>query len=186
MSNNISIVNLSNYTTPKIVEEKNAEFVSYGADNNYFQFLIDRYNGSATNNAIINGMSEMIFGRGLDATNSSKKPEAYAQMKSLFHDECVRRLASDLKMLGQCAIQVIYSKDRKKVARTEHIAIETLRAGKCNDKGIIDYYYMHPNWNEYKKGDKLVKIQAFGEGKDAIQIYYIKPYRAGFKYLLTC
>tara|TARA_R110001632_G_scaffold2771_3_gene12218 strand:+ start:941 stop:2725 length:1785 start_codon:yes stop_codon:yes gene_type:complete len=178
----LSIVNLSTYTSPKIVETRTDDFVSYGEDNNYFQFLIDRYNGSATNNAIINGMSEMIFGKGLDATDSSRKPEAYAQMITLFHDTCVRRLSSDLKLMGQCAMQVIYSKDRKTIARVEHIPVETLRAEKCNEKGEIEAYYMHPDWANYKKNDKLTRIEAFGYGKEAIQIYYIKPYRAGFKY----
>jgi hypothetical protein len=180
--NELRVLNLSTYTSPKIVENKTDNFVAYGDDNNYFQFLIDRYNGSATNNAIINGMSEMIFGKGLDATDSSRKPEAYAKMITLFHDDCVRRLASDLKLMGNCAMQVIYSKDRKSIARVEHIPVETLRAEKCNEKGEIEAYYMHPDWPSYKKNDKPLRIEAFGYGNAPIQIYYIKPYKAGFKY----
>ena len=180
--NDLRVLNLSTYTSPKIKETKTDNFVAYGEDNNYFQFLIDRYNGSATNNAIINGMSEMIFGRGLDATDSNRKPEAYAQMITLFHDDCVRRLSSDLKLMGQCAMQVIYSKDRKTIARVEHIPVETLRAEKCNEKGEIEAYYMHPDWANYKKNDTLKRIEAFGYGKEAIQIYYVKPYKAGYKY----
>jgi len=180
--NDLRVLNLSTYTSPKIKETKTDNFVSYGEDNNYFQFLIDRYNGSATNNAIINGMSEMIFGRGLDATDSNRKPEAYAQMITLFHDDCVRRLSSDLKLMGQCAMQVIYSKDRKTIARVEHIPVETLRAEKCNEKGEVEAYYMHPDWANYKKNDTLKRIEAFGYGKEAIQIYYVQPYKAGYKY----
>lgn len=180
--NDLRVLNLSTYTSPKIKETKTDNFVYYGEDNNYFQFLIDRYNGSATNNAIINGMSEMIFGRGLDATDSNRKPEAYAQMITLFHDNCVRRLSSDLKLMGQCAMQVIYSKDRKTIARVEHIPVETLRAEKCNEKGEIEAYYMHPDWENYKKNDTLQRIEAFGYGKEPIQIYYVKPYKAGYKY----
>ena len=180
--NDLRVLNLSTYTSPKIKETKTDNFVSYGDDNNYFQFLIDRYNGSATNNAIINGMSEMIFGKGLDATDSNRKPEAYAQMITLFHDDCVRRLASDLKLMGNCAIQVIYSKDRKRIARVEHIPVETLRAEKCNEKGEVEAYYMHPDWANYKKNDTLKRIEAFGYGNEPIQIYYVKPYKAGYKY----
>ena len=180
--NELRVLNLSTYTSPKISETKTDNFVAYGDDNNYFQFLIDRYNGSATNNAIINGMSEMIFGKGLDATDSSRKPEAYAKMITLFHEDCVRRLSSDLKLMGNCAMQVIYSKDRKSIARVEHIPVETLRAEKCNEKGEIEAYYMHPDWANYKKSDKLVRIEAFGYGNAPIQIYYVKPYKAGFKY----
>ncbi|WP_288956156.1 hypothetical protein, partial [uncultured Polaribacter sp.] len=66
------------------MEKSNKEWVAYGNDNNYFQYLIDRYNGSPTNNAIINGVSEMIYGKGLDALDSNRKPEQYAKMISLF------------------------------------------------------------------------------------------------------
>ena len=178
----LSIVNLSTYTSPKVKEVSGKDWIEYGGDNNYFQYLIDRYNGSPTNNAIINGVSEMIYGKGLDATNSNKKPDQYAQMKSLFNNDCVRKLCYDLKLMGQCAIQVIYSKDRSKIVQLEHMPIETLRAEKCNDKGQIEAYYYFSDWAKYKRGNELTRIPAFGTSKEGLEILYIKPYRAGFKY----
>jgi hypothetical protein len=147
----------------------------------YFQYLIDRYNGSPTNNAIINGISEMIYGKGLDATDSSDKPDQYAQMKVLFKNDCVRKLAYDLKLMGQCAVQVIYSQDRSKVARLEHMPVETLRAEKSLDGEIKAYYYAN-DWTKVKPNTKLKKIPAFGESNQSLEIMYIKPYRAGFFY----
>lgn len=178
----LSIVNLSTYTSPQVKEVRGKDFIEYGEDNNYFQYLIDRYNGSPTNNAIINGVSEMIFGRGLDASNSSKKPNEYAQMKALFNNDCVRKLCYDLKLMGQCAVQVIYSKDRSKIVQLEHMPIETLRAEKCNEKGEIEGYYYFSDWSKYKRGNELKRIPAFGTSKEGLEIMYIKPYRAGFKY----
>ncbi len=178
----LSIVNLSTYTSPQVKEVSGKNFIEYGSDNNYFQYLIDRYNGSPTNNAIINGVSEMIYGKGLDATNSNKKPNEYAQMKALFNKDCVRKLCYDLKLMGQCAIQVIYSKDRSRIVQLEHIPIETLRAEKCNEKGDIEGYYYFSDWSKYKRGNELKRIPAFGTSKEGLEILYIKPYRAGFKY----
>ena len=178
----LSIVNLSTYTSPVVKEVRGKDFIEYGEDNNYFQYLIDRYNGSPTNNAIINGVSEMIYGKGLDATNSNKKPNEYAQMKSLFNNDCVRKLCYDLKLMGQCAIQVIYSKDRTKIVQLEHMPIETLRAEKCNEKGEIEGYYYFSDWSKYKRGNELKRIPAFQTSKEGVEILYIKPYRAGFKY----
>ncbi len=180
--NDLRIVNLSTYTSPKIKEINNKDWVSYGDDNNYFQYLIDRYNGSPTNNAVINGISAMIFGKGLDATNSNKKPDQYAQMISLFNNDCVRKLCYDLKLMGGCAIQVIYSKDRSKIAQVEHMPVETLRAEKANDKGEIDAYYYFKDWSKYKPNDKPLRIPAFGTSKESIEILYVKPYKAGFYY----
>lgn len=180
--NDLRVVNFNAYTSPKIVEQKNRDWVSYGEDNNYFQYLIDRYNGSPTNNAIINGISEMIYGKGLDATDSSRKPDQYAQMKSLFNKECVRKLAYDLKLMGGCAIQVVYSKDHSKILQVDHFPVETLRAEKCNDDGDIEAYYYMSDWTKLKPSDKPLRIPAFGFSKEGVEILYVKPYRAGFYY----
>jgi hypothetical protein len=180
--NDLRIVNLSTYTSPEIIETSNKEWVSYGANNAYFQYLIDRYNGSPTNNAIINGISQMIYGRGLDALNSSKKPDQYAQMVSLLKKDMVRKVCYDLKLMGQCAMQVIYSKDRKTIAQVEHIPVENLRAEKCNDKGEIEAYYYSDNWEKVKNVGSTLRIPAYGFSKENIEIMYVKPYRAGYKY----
>tara|TARA_R110002167_G_scaffold138149_2_gene325284 strand:+ start:2283 stop:4367 length:2085 start_codon:yes stop_codon:yes gene_type:complete len=175
-------VNLSTYTSPEIKEVANKDWVAYGEDNNYFQFLIDRYNGSPTNNAAVNGISQAIYGKGLGATDANRKPEQYAQMISLLHKDCVRKVSYDLKLMGQAAIQVIYSKDRKKIAQLEHFPIETLRAEKANDDGEIPAYYYFKDWTEIKPSDKPLRIPAYGKSKEKIEMYYIKPYRAGFYY----
>ena len=180
--NDLTVVNLSNYASPEIVESSNKEWVSFGSNNDYFSYLIQRYEGSPTNNAIINSSSLMIYGRGLDATNSSKKPEQYAQMISLLKKDMVKNLSHDLKLMGQCAMQVIYSKDKKTIARVEHIAVENLRAEKCNDKGEIEAYYYSDNWAKVRNVSNTVRIPAFGFSKENIEIVYVKPYRAGYKY----
>ena len=178
----LSIVNLSGYTSPEVKEVIGKEWIAFGKDNNYFQYLIDRYNGSPTNMAIINGISDMIFGKGLDATDSNRRPDQYALMVSLFRDEVVRRLCSDLKLMGQCAMQVIYSKNRAKIVKVEHIPVETLRAEKCNEKGEVPAYFYFNDWSKYKKSSELKRIPAFGTSKEGLEIMYIKPYRAGYKY----
>ena len=178
----IHIVQLGSYSRPEIKEYYNDDFVAYGEDNDYFTYLIDRYNGSPTNNAAINGISEMIYGRGLDATDSREKDAEYQQMKELLKKNVVKRICHDYKMMGQAALQVIYTKDRSKIAQVEHIPVETLRAEKCNSKGEIEAYYYHSNWSEAKTNDKLKRIPAFGFSNAPIEILYIKPYRAGYKY----
>jgi len=178
----VNFLQLSTYTTPEVKEVSNQEWIQYGGDNNYFQFLIDRYNGSATNNALINGISQMIVGRYLDATDSNKKPAEYAQMKSMLSEDMQMKLASDLKLMGQCAMQIIYTQDRSRIAQVEHVPIETLRAEKVDEEGNIPAYYYFYDWEEYQQGDFLERLPVFGTSRSEIEILYIKPYRAGFKY----
>ena len=182
---NIRIVNLASHTTPAVVEDNRKEWVAYGEDNNYFQYLIDRYNGSATNNAIINGMTELMYGKGLSATDASRKPEAYAQMMSLFKRSCLRKVTFDLKALGQAAFQIIYNKDKSKIVQVAHMPIETLRFEKMNEDGEVCGYYYSKDWTKIRKrGYEPTRIPAFGHGEkgDALEIYCIKPYRSGFYY----
>jgi len=176
------IVNLNTYTSPEIVEVANKDWVAYGEDNNYFQYLIDRYNGSPTNNAAINGISQAIYGKGLGATNANRKPDQYAEMISLFHKDCVMKVCYDLKLMGQAAIQVIYSKNRSRIVELSHMPIETLRAEKADSEGDIPAYYYFKDWANIKPSEKPLRIPAYGKSKESIEIYYIKPYRAGFYY----
>ncbi len=180
--NDLRIVNLSSYTSPEIVEKSNKQWVAYGSDNNFFGHLISNYENSPTNNAIINAISQQIYGLGLDASDSSRRPEQYAKMITMFHKDCVQKLCFDLKLMGQCAMQVIYSKDRKTIAQVAHIPVENLRAEKCNEKGEIEGYFYSDDWANVKPRTELKRIPAFGCSNENIEIIYVKPYRAGYKY----
>ena len=175
-------INLASYTKPEIIERKNRDWVEYGADNDYYQYLIDRFNGSPTNNAIINAISDLIYGKGIDATDSNRKPDEYAKMRSLIKEDCLRKVTSDLKLMGQCAFQIIYTKTGRQIAQVEHIPIQTLRAEKMNEEGDIEAYYHCADWSELKPADVPTRIPAFGTSKEAIEIYCVKPYRAGYYY----
>ena len=179
----ISVVNLSTYTSPVVKEVKNLDWIGYGEDNDYYQYLQDRINGSPTNNAIVNGISQMIYGQGLDSTEKNIKPEDYAQAMLLFDDDTLERLCYDLKGMGQCAIQVVYSLDKTRIVECNHFPIETLRSGKCDENGDIRTYYYSDDWSEISNQNKPIPIPAFGFGdKTEEEILFIKPYRTGYYY----
>ena len=178
---NIHVLELSEYSRPEIKESKRDAWVEYGEDNNYYQYLIDRYTNSTTNNAIINNITRLVYGKGLSAVDASRKPNEYAQMMALFSKECVRHMVSDLKMLGQCAVQVIYSKDRKKISKVYHVPVQLLRAEKCNEKGEVEAYYYCDNWQDLRNFTPK-RIPAFGYSNEPIEIMFIRPYSVGMKY----
>lgn len=178
---NISIVQLSAYTSPVIQENKKSNYIEYGVDNNYFQYLIDRYLYSATNNAIITGVTNMIYGKGLDALDSNKKPNEYAQMRSIIKGDCLKKVALERKMLGMAAMQVI--KEKGKVKKIDHFPMSTLRAEKCNDKGEIEAWYYYPDWTKKKPSEEAKRIPAFGFGNgNEVEMYVVHPYVSGFHY----
>jgi hypothetical protein len=181
MNDNIKIVELSSYTAPEIKEDKRNEWVNYGDENNYFEFLINRYRNSTTNNAIINNISRLVYGYGVGALDGNRKPNEYAQFMSMFSKDDVRKLVLELKMLGQCAMQVHYSKDRKTVKKVFHIPVHLLRPEKCNKDGEIEAYYYSDDWNDIKTYVPK-RLDAFGFGSKDVEILYVQPYSVGMKY----
>jgi hypothetical protein len=178
---NIHVLELSSYTTPVIQESKRDAWVEFGEDNNYFQFIIDRYVNSTTNSSVINNVNRLIYGRGLSALDASKKPNEYAQMMALFHADCIRKIVLDRKMFGQFAMQIHYSQDHKRILKAYHIPVNLLRAEKCNKDGEIEGYYYSDNWLDVKKYAPK-RIPAFGYSNEQIEILYSKPYAVGMKY----
>ena len=160
-NNNVRFVNLSSYAAPEYKEVYNKEWVLYqdkDTKQDYFEGLIERYLDSPTNACCINGISDMIYGRGLESTDSEEKPEMYAQMKLLIKDSQVKKVVKDYKLLGQAAFQIIYNSSKTRIIQVLHFPMETLRAEKADEKGKIRAYYYHPKWSEIKHSDNPKRI----------------------------
>jgi len=182
----IRVVNMSSYQVPSIEEVHNKEWVSFGENNDYFDNLIDRYVDSPTNGRCINGIIDMIYGRGLESTNSSVFPADYVRMKQLLRPREIKRLVNDYKLLGQGALQLTYNKAKTKILKVSHFPMETLRAEKAVN-GHIKAYHYHPSWKKYKNSDTPKRIPTFGNGAkgQVNELYIFKPYRSGFYYYAT-
>ena len=175
------VTKLAAYTAPEVVELKNKDWVQYGVDNNYFNYIIDVNNNSTTCRAITIGISNMIYGKGIAAHDGDKRPEQYAQMMSLFKKADLRRFINDYKVLGMAAFQLVYEGGR--VKEVHHFPMETLRAEKCNDEGEIEAWYYSNHWDNLKPTEKPERIPAFGFGKQkGVEMYVLKPYEAGKYY----
>ena len=177
------VMNFSSTLTPKAMENPAKDWVGYGEDNNYFTYLIDRCNGSAVSNAIITSVSDQIYGEGLDATDSSKRPLDFAKMRTIFRGEDVRRVAGDLKKLGMGAFNVVWNKGKTQILKAKHLPMQNLRPEKATEGEIKGWYYSD-NWSEYRKDRyRPRRIESFdGSRGEETQVLVIAPYSAGFFY----
>jgi len=179
MSNNVRFIQLESYKSPKITESKTKDWVEFGDKNNQFGYLIDLYNSSTTNSAIINNFVKLAYGKGITARDARLKPNEYARFLSLVSKECLKNVITDAKLLGNYAFQLIY--DNKGVLKqVEHVPFQLLRAGKCNEKGEIDTYFYSDNWEDTKKFPPK-PIPAYGFGGQ-MQILAGGNYTVGQKY----
>ena len=151
-----NLVELSHYNIPHIVEKTNQDWVSFGDDNLYPKYLLELFLGSAINGALIKSIGAMIYGEGLAATNvneSEATQESWLKVNTLLHnspDDVLKDLAMDLKLFGGCYINVIWSNDRKSIAKISHIGAQYIRSGKMID-GEINTYYYSSDWSNWKK-----------------------------------
>ena len=181
---NYTITNLAAYEMPQAVEDKFKEYVAYGEDNDYFSFLIQQYLQSATNNAAIKSISDLIYGQGICIDGLEKDSKEVKELKKLINHRDLKKIILERKMLGMAAMQVIYSKagNQRKVVGIKHFPIHTLRPEKMNADGIIENYYYHPSWKDKTPADVLKKIPTFGNSKEAIELFILKPYISGYSY----
>ncbi len=170
------VFSLSNYTAPTIKEEVSRKWVKYGSDDKYFNYLLDRYRGSATNHALINGIYQMIVGEGLDTTDK--------ETLALFKYDDLLKWAFDLKCLGYFVMQVILNKKGDKIVEVKHTPVQNWRSGKANEEGEIDSMWYSDDWEQYQNVKYRPKeYPTYKEdSEEPLQIYAVKPYRAGSFY----
>ena len=179
---NLDLVKLSHYNIPHLVEKTNQDYISFGEDNLYPNYLLELFLGSAINGALIKSIGAMIYGEGLGATDIDKDEstkESWLKINKLLDnspDDVLKDLALDLKLFGGCYVNVIWSRDRKTIAKISHIGAQYIRSGKMIDGEVQDYYYS-ADWSKSKRGAyKPRKYKAFSttDRTQASQILMIR------------
>lgn len=177
----IRLIQLSNYQRPPLVEVKSKNWVLNGQKNSFYQYIIDRNNGSVTNSAINKAYTDLIIGRGLSARDANLKPLAWAQFISMFSKKDLRNIVSDFQIFGEASIQVVKSKNKQKVSGIYHIPQNLVVPSLENEDGEIEGYWYCKNWNKQTIYPPQF-FPVFGTSKEEIEIYKIKPYVAGCNY----
>ncbi len=179
MSNDIRLLQLSNYIRPKLEENKSKNWVLNGKNNSFYQYVIDRFNGSPTNSAIVSSYADLMYGQGLSAKN--KNTVAWINFATILNQKETRKIISDFELFGEASFQVIKAKDRSKLATIAHLPKQQVVPSLENEDGEITSYWYCKDWSNTSKNPP-VEYPAFGTSKDEIEIYCIKPYKAGKNY----
>ena len=189
---NISVIHLAEYNLPSITETNNKDYIQFGSDNLYPQYLLELYNGSSINNAIIKGVSSMIYGEGLDATDreeSDHKKESWLALNGLLHNspkDTLKCLAFDLKLFGMCYVNAIWNRPRTKIIEFRHIPAQYMRSGKSDAYGKVNEYYYSADWtNTRKHKPRYYRAFDLKDRTDANQVLCIKDYSPGSYYYAT-
>jgi len=177
----ITLIQMNNYIRPKIEENKSKNWVLNGKNNSFYKYLIDRYNGSPTNSAIINSYVDMIYSGGLSAYNANTNTADWVRLKVVLKDSELRKIISDFVIFNEFSIQVIKAKNRKDLGLIKHTPKERIAPSLENEEEEIEFYWYCRDWTNINKY-KPLEFASFGTSKDEIEIYNGKPYKAGKTY----
>ena len=179
---NFAIVNVNNNSLPVIQEDTKTRYTwvpfgVYGQDD-FYDVLITAYNVSTTNAASIEGIADLIYGKGV----YSKSPAFNDILQKMIPQEEIKRVSFDLKLFGNAAFQVYWDDTHTKVIKFYHTPIQNIRAEKIYDNPKIENYYYCTDWSDQRAQKSKKKIPAFGTSNEKMELLYIKNYTPGKYY----
>jgi len=177
-----SVVNLTSQEIPIIVEDTKTRYqwvpVGIISPDDFFQNITDSYTTSTTNAACVEGISDLIYGKGLYSKNEGFQNV----LDTLLPQEEIKRVIFDLKLYGNGALQVYWDDTHSKIIKMYHVPIQNIRAEKIYDNPRIENYFYCTDWADQKAQRAKKKIPAFGTSKDKMELLYIKNYSPGKYY----
>lgn len=209
MKDNILSINLETQTAPVVSEVRGKDYIEYGTEdwrNLYPQFLIDLYYNSSTHAAIVNSTAEMIAGEDLIVEDDDTNLDAYVKLKKFLRHanskeslhQVIKKVAFDFKLQGAYALHIIWNRERTEIAEIYHVPVERVRAGRPNELGQVDTYFISGDWsnvrthkpyaisafnvNDRTAGSQLLYTGAYSPNMD---IYHTPDYIAGCNWALV-
>lgn len=177
-----AIVNVNNNQLPFITEDARTRqnwipFGVYGHDD-FFDAVTTTFNVSTTNAACIEGISDLIYGKGIYSKNEANNKI----LQRIIPQEETKRVAFDLKLYGNACYQVYWNDDHTQVVKFYHVPVQYIRAEKLLSHPKIQNYFYCTDWNDQKKIKEKKKIPAFGTSSEKCEILYIKNYTPNLYY----
>lgn len=180
MENKVQIFQLSNYVRPEIKEVSGKKWVLNGDKNQFYYQIIDAYNGSPTNSAIIDSYSQFIYGKGLTSKDKVSKASAWASVMSMLSKSDLRKICKDFEMFGEASLELKYLDN--KLQKIYHIAKQCIAPEVANEDGEITGYWFSYDFRNVQKY-RPERFDAFGYGEktngERSEIFVISDYQVG-------
>ena len=171
-----NVINFMRQDVPYVQEDTKTRYnwvpVGIFDQDDFFEVLTEAYNTSTTNAACIDGVADLIYGKGITTDDVMFEEE----LMRLIPAEELRRVSFDLKLYGNAAFQVVWNKEHTKIKKFYHTPVQTLRAKKLYGINKIESYFYCPDWSDVRKHKEKLEIPAFGTSREEREILYIKEY----------
>lgn len=162
---------------PNIKEVRGKEYMYYGDKNLFPQSLIELYDTSAMHHTAIDAITAGIIGDGIEVIG-----DEYINSNGETIDELFEKISLDYALYQGYAINVIWNKERTKIAEMYHLPFANVRSGKPNEEDVVEEYMYSADWANLRKYP-FQSYRAFdatdNKGDNASQVYYCYGYTPG-------
>ena len=177
----IKLITLTNYVRPPLMEDKSRDWVMNGRLNQYYNYIIDRNNGSPTNASINESYTTLIYGKGLRTSSGALGAEGWGRLQTILRPRELRKMVRDFQVFGEFSFEIIESKGGELHSLT-HVPKEMLIPAIANEKNEIEKYWFSRNWQKYTDIDYTpISFPAFGAQKGN-SMFVARPYTVGNEY----
>lgn len=171
-------INFHDNKLPVFKENKAKGFVTFGADNQYPDFLIELFNKSPKHNAIVSAKASYVAGIGTEVygQNTIDIAKAEAKLKNInayeTYEELKSKIAYDAELFNGFCVEVIWNKAKTAPAEYYHIPFKDVR------KGLEGDYIYCADWTD-SKAEKIHYVPYNPITRESKQLYYCQFYRPG-------
>jgi DNA-binding MarR family transcriptional regulator len=179
---NISVVHFENNKLPTFLEVKNRDWIMYGDENNYPEYLITLFNRSAKHNAIVTGKVHYITGNGFEAKTNTMGLVEHAKFENWFNnlnedmEALLSKVTTDIELFNGCYLEIIPNKLGTGIGAINHIGFEKIRINKTKD----GFYYSN-DWSKYRQNEAETGLKTIApyNPNTFSGLYRFKGYRPG-------
>jgi hypothetical protein len=165
----ILFLKFADSAVPVFKETRNKDYISYGEDNAYPQYLTYLFNKSSLHNAILNGKAFYIFGQGF------ANGDFICNRLGESLNDVVKKATIDVPIYGGFRFEVVYNA-MGKICEVYHTDYETIRKVKAGG------YLYADEWSKYRNAETLY-IPDFNPAQPfQSQVFSYDEYRPGTKY----
>lgn len=154
---------------PVFKESRNKDYIKYGDDNLYPDYLTHLFNKSAKHGAIISGKAFYIFGEGYE------NGEVIVNRLGETLNDVTKKAILDVEIYGGCRLEIIWNVARK-VQEIYHVDYTTIRVGKNGG------YYFKECWDVNNRDEEIFMPAFNPDIPVGSQLFAYNEYRPKTRY----
>lgn len=167
----------------KVVNGK--DYVMYGENNRYPDYLLEMYQRSAKHNAIVNGKVNYITGKGFTYDVTKVQGEQLAELNKLMDnpnpyddlDDILYKTALDFEIFNGFALEIVWNLQGR-ISQIAHKNFGNIRRSPEGDK-----FWYADEWKEFGEPEGLCTYEPFNpEKRLGKQLYYYCSYAPSVRY----